>query len=81
VNSKAEILFKVKFQTAFSYRIVTFLKKLQTKEMWEIKENFISKNEFQILSLQSKVMDKIQRGIGRDILVLLFSNIIFAIYS
>jgi len=35
--------------------------------MWEIKPDFISKNPFNILSLQSKVMNKLQRRVGRDI--------------
>jgi len=35
--------------------------------MWETELNFISKNPFEILRLQSKDMDKGHRGIGRNI--------------
>jgi hypothetical protein len=46
----------------FWHSKLTFFKNLWTKKSWEIKLSFISKNPFVIWSLQSKVIDKNQRG-------------------
>jgi len=57
----------VEIQTSFRHSRITFFKKLWTKKSCQIKIAFISQNPFDIWRLQSKVMDKIQRWVGRDI--------------
>jgi len=57
----------VEIQTSFRHSRITFFKKLWTKKSYKIKIAFISKNPFDIWRLQSKVMDKVQRRVGRDI--------------
>jgi len=43
--------------------------------MWKIKPTFISKIYFEISSLQSKVMDKVQKEVERDIFIDNFKHI------
>jgi len=61
VKSKAEIVLNVELQNSFWHSRIKFYKKFYTKKSQKINLNFISKSPFEISSLQSKVMNKIQR--------------------
>jgi len=49
-------------------------KKLWTKKNCQIKPNFTSKNPFVILNIQSKIIDKNQRGVAKSIFWHIFKH-------
>jgi hypothetical protein len=68
------IVLKNKFQTSFRHSRISFLQNLQDKRNGRIKLRFIYKNPFEVLTLQLKVMNKFERGVGRVIFVDIFKH-------
>jgi len=58
---------KSNFKPHFSIVEKKNFKKLQTKKSSKINLSFISKNPFEMSRLHLRVIDKFQRGVGKDI--------------
>jgi len=61
----------------FLHSKTTFLKKVVTKKKCKVNLISISKNPFEILILQSKVIGKVQRGVEKDIFLVIFKHLLW----